>query len=159
MSICRTATLLLLFVFLGNSGFAQRYLTEKRPDLVLTKITAKRDNSNQLFVIWSIQNAGNATAKLVGLNRESLITLAVDASDKKDDPNVQHNWSAIAESVNITPVKDELLPGETITGNCKVDVPSGAWDKLVCIRTTIEAKDDLSELIRENNIKIAGVAK
>ena len=139
------------FTCLVQSANAQRYLSERFPDLKVVKITAKRDTENGLTVIWSIQNVGEGTAKLLGANKEPLVTFSLDVSDKSATANQQHNWQQLSSDILLEAGKKELLPGEILDGNFKLDVPAGAWSKLVAIRVGVDSGNQLHEAVRENN--------
>ncbi len=143
--VSTTALALFASLFFSNTLAAQRYLTEKKPDLVLLAVTAKKEGIDQLNVIWSIQNQGDATA----LNIDKLIFFNVEGSTKPNRAGETHNWILTQNRLALNLSKQELKPGEIIKGNTLL--PYIEQENLVSYRVTIDVNDDFYELKRDNN--------
>lgn len=146
-------TLLLFFLAgLGNVN-AQRYLSERKPDLTVVSTTIKKDGVDQLNVIWSIKNLGDADARLVGLNREPLVSYLVEGSNKKEAAGVAHQWREVSRNVPLVCSKEILKPGESVSGTFRL--PYIEQESLVSYRLSLETESALQEQKKENNSIIA----
>lgn len=130
-----------------NKSFAQRYLSEKKPDLALVSVTAKKEGYDQLNVIWSVKNVGDAPAK----EFDNLVTLNVESSDKAIKAGVNPNWVPRGNRISLGSSKKELLPGETVSGSCWV--PCAAQD-VVCLKVSLDTDSSVQEIQKGNNSQV-----
>lgn len=142
-----TSALLAMFLsfFPGSNLSAQRYLTERKPDLVLLAVTAKKEGVNQLNVIWSIQNQGDAPAQEV----DKLLSFVLEGSTRPNKPGENHNWVLKQERVALNVSQPELKPGEILRGSTLL--PYIEQENLVSYRVTINVNDDFYESKKDNN--------
>ncbi|GEM_PF-2759403 len=150
-----TSVLIIAFFCLANLSEtkAQRYLTEKRPDLALISATVKKNGTDQLNVIWSIKNNGDADAQLLGANREPLVSYLIEGSGKKEARGVQHTWREVSRSIALECEKSVLKPGEVASGSFAL--PYIEQESLVSYRFSLDPNNVLAELKKDNNSIIA----
>jgi CARDB len=145
-SFSSTATLILIAtLFLGNNLLAQRNLPEKKPDLVLLAVSVKKESTDQLNVIWSIQNQGDVAA----LEVDKLLSFIIEGSNKPNSPSANHIWEPKLGRVALNLSKTELKPGEILRGN--TILPYIEQENLVSLRVSIDVNDDFYELKKDNN--------
>lgn len=137
----------LLCVFCSSSIFAQRYLTERKPDLVLKSVSVKRSpaDAGQLLISYSIQNIGDETA----LEFNDVVGIRLESSNKLNQPGVLHNWVPQANRADLNTGKKELKPGETLTGSTLI--PFIEQDNLISLRVSLDINNDFYESKKENN--------
>jgi hypothetical protein len=129
------------------SAHAQRYLSERRPDLSLVSATVKRVDENHLNVIWSIKNVGDATA----VNVDQLVALNLESSSKPNRTGEAHQWIARANAVPLVGAKKELKVNEITTGNCTI---ACSEKDLVSLRLSLYIEQDNYENRVDNNALI-----
>jgi len=139
-----TLAVVLVSLFCTQQAVAQRYLTERRPDVVLLAASVKKVNADQLNVIWSIKNIGEATAVEFG----NLVALNVETSGKANTTGEVHNWVLRGSRLPLNISKTELKVGETLSGNTLIPYIE---QELVSLRLTLDFNDDFYELKKENN--------
>ena len=140
----------LICLFSTGNLFAQRYLSEKRPDLVLLGTSVKRVNTDQLNVIWSIKNVGEATATGI----DNLVALNLESSNKPNRAGETHNWVSRGSGLALNTSKKELKPGEIVSGSSLV---SCSAKDLVSLRVSLYIEQDnlAVDVNKENNSIIA----
>lgn len=143
--------LALLCLSASTTLSAQRGL--KAPDLVISSCKIQKASTNELNVIWSITNKGDAEAQLVGANREPLVSYVIEGSDKKDAPGVRHNWRRVGEEHALNCEKTVLKPGESVT--VRLSLPYIEQENLVCYQVNLETDQIIADAKRENNSIIA----
>ena len=139
-----TLIIALLCICNINKARAQRYLSEKRPDLVLTAVKVQKEGVDQLNVIWSIKNTGDATAT----EFDNLVALNVESSNKAVRAGVANDWVLRGNRLPLNISKKELKAGETISGSCLI---SCSAQDLVCLRVSIDLENEFYELQKGNN--------
>jgi hypothetical protein len=144
--LCLTVSMLLA---LGSQhAFAQnRFVAGKKPDLVLQSVAAKKEGSDKLNVTWTVKNVGDAPVK----EFDNLVTLNVESSDKAIKAGVTQNWAPRGNRISLGSSKKEILPGETVSGNCWV---SCATQDVACLKVSLDTGDIEQETQKGNNIQV-----
>jgi CARDB len=157
------ATLLLIAIAMQTAS-AQRYLSEKTPDLALVSCTSKWLNKEQVSVTWTVRNDGTAICPLTGKNGEGLVSLNVDGTFSKTADAASNDWRSLVSPDEAIYMKyGDLRPGETATGSFVFKVNEGVWnheEQLVSYRVTLDTDNiGTKELNKENNVYVGLVGK
>ncbi|MBK8565886.1 MAG: hypothetical protein IPN76_21720 [Saprospiraceae bacterium] len=165
MKTNRFFILLCCCLAMATMANAQRYLSEKTPDLALVSCTSKWLNKEQVSVTWTVRNDGTANCPLTGKNGESLVPLIIDGtSNKTADAAASNDWKSLLSPDEAIYMKyGDLRPGETATGSFVFKVNEGVWnheEQLVSYRVTLDTDNiGTKELNKENNVYVGLVGK